>query len=134
MSLDLVVNNNVTEGLWALQLWKHVMWWKRLPLLQLKHGFLSANTYFLKRLVPILTVHVFGTTSKLSRCAASAAAPYPLGFIHLDLDGWILDVEREAPKPGEFTIHLFIYFRELLKPPRSWFAVTWFGILRAMSK
>ena len=34
----------------------------------------------------------------LSQYAASVAAPYPLGFIHLDLDGRTLDVEREAPK------------------------------------
>ena len=36
----------------------------------------------------------------MSRYAASAAAPYPLGSIHLGLDGWTLDVEREAPKWG----------------------------------
>ena len=34
----------------------------------------------------------------LSRYAASAAAPYPLGFIHLDLDENTLVMESEAPK------------------------------------
>ena len=34
----------------------------------------------------------------MSRYAAPAAAPYLWGFIHLDLDEWILDVESEAPK------------------------------------
>ena len=36
----------------------------------------------------------------LSRYVALAAPPYPLGFIHLGLNGWILDVERKAPKWG----------------------------------
>ena len=34
----------------------------------------------------------------LSRYAASAAAPYPLGFIHLDLDENTLVMKSEAPK------------------------------------
>ena len=37
-------------------------------------------------------------TQQLSRYAASTAAPYPLGFIHLDWDGGILFVERKALK------------------------------------
>ena len=40
---------------------------------------------------------------ELSRYAVSTATPYPWGFIHLDLDGWILEVGEmvlsEEPPP-----------------------------------
>ena len=36
--------------------------------------------------------------------ATSAATSYLLGFIHLDMDGWILDVEKESPKRGVFFL------------------------------
>ena len=40
----------------------------------------------------------------MSRYAALAATPYPLDFIHLDLDGLILFVEKKAPKWGASSL------------------------------
>ena len=49
---------------------------------------------------------LLGVFSKtiLSRYAASTAAPYPLGFIHLDWDGWILVVQKKAPNWGASSL------------------------------
>ena len=40
----------------------------------------------------------------MSWYAASTAAPYRLGFIHLDWDGWILVVERKVAKWGASSL------------------------------
>ena len=49
----------------------------------------------------VITIH---PSIDMSRYAASMAAPYPLGFIHLDLDGWTLALDIEAPKWGASSL------------------------------